>query len=64
MTITPFPNLCTCINCHQFDLIMGWASGTCGTPAMLDSEGNAVMQQNILLSNGGTYSMTVTVTPT
>jgi hypothetical protein len=46
----PFPNLCNCINCHQFDINKGLPAGTTGTTAMMDSDGEC--------SYSGTYTLT------
>lgn len=49
----PFPNMCHLIACHQFDQIMGWATGTCGTPEMMPASGTlTVPAQEVMLSDG------------
>jgi hypothetical protein len=62
MSDPPFPNLCSLISCHQLDILMGWAAGTAGSLAMLNSEGIFTVTTNCLLVDGTVVSLTITVT--
>jgi hypothetical protein len=57
-----FPNLCQLINCHQFDEVFGWASGTAGTQGMLPAtSGTFTTAQQTTFADGSPAVAKVTV---